>query len=101
MRGRLSLVVLVLSALAAPAAFAQTTSNIVGRVTDEQGMPLPGAAVEATGPALQGSATAVTDSQGRYRLAPGPPGTYVPAVAIPGFAPEAAKGVAGWAAKSN
>ena len=66
MRGRLSLAVLVLFALAAPPVFAQTTSNIVGHVTDEQGSPLPGTAVEATGPALQGTATAVTDSQGRY-----------------------------------
>jgi hypothetical protein len=94
MRGRLSLVVLVLNGLAASAAFAQTTSNIVGRVTDEQGVALPGAAVEATGPALQGTATAVTDSQGRYRLALVPPGTYVVTFSLQGFARERQSGVA-------
>jgi outer membrane receptor protein involved in Fe transport len=94
MRGRFSLAVLVLFALAAPAVLAQTTSNIVGRVADEQGNPLPGAAVEAAGPALQGTATAVTDGQGRYRLALLPPGTYVLTFTLQGFARETQKGVA-------
>jgi TonB dependent receptor/Carboxypeptidase regulatory-like domain/TonB-dependent Receptor Plug Domain len=94
MRGRLSLVVLVLSALAGPAVFAQTASNIVGRVTDEQGNPLPGAVVEATGPALQGTRDAVTDSQGRYRLSLLPPGAYVLKFSLQGFARETQNGVA-------
>ncbi|MGE5716358.1 MAG: TonB-dependent receptor, partial [Acidobacteriota bacterium] len=94
MRGRLSLVVFVFSTLLGPAVLAQTTSNIVGRLTDEQGNPLPGAAVEAAGPALQGTATAVTDSQGRYRLALVPPGTYVVTFTLQGFARETQKGVA-------
>src|SRR5512141_901666 len=94
MRGRFSLAALVLFALAAPAVFAQTTSNIVGHVTDQQGSPLPGVAVEATGPALQGTATAVTDSQGRYRLALVPPGAYVVAFTLQGFARERQNGVA-------
>ena len=94
MRGRFALVVLVLSALLGPAAFAQTTSNIVGRVTDEQGVALPGAIVEATGPALQGTAKAVTDSQGRYRLSLGPPGTYVLTFTLQGFSRETQNGVA-------
>ncbi len=94
MRGRLSLVVLVLSALSCPSIFAQTTGNIVGRVTDEQGVPLPGASVEATGPALQGTAAAVTDSQGRYRLSLIPPGTYVLTFTLQGFARETQNGVA-------
>jgi outer membrane receptor protein involved in Fe transport len=94
MRGRLSLVVLVLSALAGPAVLAQTTSNIVGRVADEQGNPLPGAAVDASGPALQGTRAAVTDSQGRYRLSLVPPGTYVLTYSLQGFAREKQNGVA-------
>jgi outer membrane receptor for ferrienterochelin and colicin len=88
MRGRLTLVVIVLSALASPAVFAQTTSNIVGRVADEAGAPLPGAMAEASSPALQGTATAVTDAQGRYRLTLLPPGTYSVTFAIQGFATE-------------
>ena len=94
MRGRLSLAVLVFFALGTPAVFAQTTSNIVGHVTDVPGNPLPGAAVEATGPALQGTATAVTDSQGRYRLALVPPGAYVVTFTLQGFARERQNGVA-------
>src|SRR6185312_7877566 len=45
---------------------AQTTGDIVGRVTDEAGGVLPGVAVEAKSPALQGSRTAVTDGTGTY-----------------------------------
>ena len=63
-------------------------------MTDEQGVPLPGAAVEAAGPALQGTAAAVTDGQGRYRLSLIPPGTYVLTFTLQGFARETQNGVA-------
>ena len=46
--------------LAVPCVLAQTTGEIVGRVADEQGGGLPGVTVEARGPALQGSRSAVT-----------------------------------------
>ena len=68
----LSAVLLVL----APRASSQTTSSLVGRVADESGTPLPGALVEASSPALQGTGTALTDAQGRYRLSLLPPGAY-------------------------
>ena len=41
-------------ALAAPLALAQTTGDIVGRVTDEQGGALPGVTVEAREPRVPG-----------------------------------------------
>jgi outer membrane receptor for ferrienterochelin and colicin len=75
-------------------AVAQTTSSIVGRVADEQGSPLPGAAVEASGPTLQGTRAAVTDFQGRYRLSLVPPGTYTVTFSLQGFARETQTGVA-------
>ena len=63
-RSLLLSLVLLLAFLAAPSvAGAQTTGGIVGRVTDEGGGVLPGVTVEATGPALQGSRTAVTDAR--------------------------------------
>jgi len=76
---------LILVALASPA-IAQTTGEIVGRVTDEQGGALPGVTVEARGPALQGSRSAVTDTTGAYRLPLLPPGTYTLTATLAGFA---------------
>ena len=72
----------------APRASSQTSSSIVGHAADEAGAPLPGAIVEATSPALQGTATAVTDAQGRYRLTLLPPGTYAVTFTLQGFAKE-------------
>jgi hypothetical protein len=62
--------------LAVPVAFAQTTGVIVGTVSDADGKPLPGVSVEATSPNLQGTRTAVTSNEGRYRFASLPPGVY-------------------------
>jgi hypothetical protein len=72
---------------------AQTTGGVVGRVTDEAGGVLPGVAVEAKSPALQGSRTAVTDSTGSYRLTLLPPGEYTVTFTGQGFATEAKQGV--------
>ncbi|MEA2604762.1 MAG: hypothetical protein QOF89_5754 [Acidobacteriota bacterium] len=84
-------VVLFLSFAATLAA--QTTGGIVGRVTDEAGGVLPGMAVEAQSPSLQGSRTAVTDSTGAYRLTLLPPGDYTVTFTGQGFATEAKQGV--------
>ncbi len=73
-------------ALAAPIAFAQTTGDIVGRVTDEQGGALPGVAVEATSASFQGTRTSITDTTGTYRLVLLPPGTYKVTASLQGFA---------------
>src|SRR3954469_15904047 len=70
-----------------PAAFAQTTGEIVGRVAHEQGGGLPGVAIVARGPALQGTRTAVTDTTGAYRLVLLPPGAYTVTATLQGFAP--------------
>src|SRR5262249_58732844 len=80
--GVLLLVFLALSAVAT----AQTTGDIVGRVTDEQGGVLPGVTVEARGPAFQGARTSVTDASGVYRLVLLPPGAYKVTANLQGFA---------------
>ena len=67
-------------------ALAQTTGDINGRVTDEQGGSLPGVTVEARGPAFQGVRTSVTDASGSFRLVLLPPGTYKVTAGLQGFA---------------
>ncbi len=90
----LSFVLGVLVLAAAPALFAQTTGSILGRATDESGGALPGVVVEASGPALQGSRTTVTDGKGAYRLNLLPPGQYTVSFTLEGFGPESQKGIA-------
>ncbi|MGH9369297.1 MAG: TonB-dependent receptor, partial [Thermoanaerobaculia bacterium] len=65
---------------------AQTTGDLVGRVTDEQGGALPGVAVEARSAALQGTRTVVTDASGGYRIVVLPPGAYTVSATLAGFA---------------
>jgi len=65
---------------------AQTTGSISGRVSDENGGPLPGVTVEAHGAALQGRQQATSDSAGAYKLPLLPPGVYDVTVTLSGFA---------------
>ena len=66
---------------------ALTTGKLNGTVTDEDGNPLPGVAIEATSPKLMGKATALTDADGNYRLLALPAGTYRVAFTLQGFKP--------------
>lgn len=84
---RSCLLLLVLICSAASALWAQTTGEIVGDVTVEGGKALPGVAVAAFSPALQGSRLATTDSAGRYRLTLLPPGQYNVTFTAQGFSP--------------
>jgi hypothetical protein len=78
--------------LISPAALrAQTTGTISGRVTDETGGTLPGATVEASSPALQGTRVATTDGSGTYRLTFLPPGSYAVTFTLQGFATDSHK----------
>ena len=74
----------VLALVAAPA-FSQTTGGIEGTVLDRARAPLPGASVEATSEALQGTRAAVTDASGRFRLTLLPPGSYRVKATLAGF----------------
>jgi hypothetical protein len=67
------------------AALAQST-GIAGVVRDSSGGVLPGVTVEAASPALiEGSRTALTDSQGRYNIVDLRPGFYTVTFTLPGF----------------
>ena len=59
---------------------------IAGVVRDTSQAALPGVTVEATSPALTGTVrTAVTDSNGAYRIEELRPGTYSVTYTLPGF----------------
>ncbi len=65
--------------------FAQTTGTVEGAVTDQSNAPLPGVTVVLTSPNLQGTRTAVTAADGRYRFAAIPPGAYTVTAELSGF----------------
>jgi hypothetical protein len=78
----------IIATFSAAALHAQTTGSASGRATDEHGGALPGVAIEAKGPALQGAQVASTDGSGNYRLPILPPGQYVISSSLSGFASE-------------
>ncbi len=67
------------------AVFAQTTGTVDGTVSDQSNAPLPGVTVELTSPNLQGTRTAVTSADGRYRFPAVPPGPYRVTAELAGF----------------
>ncbi len=86
-RRRLLLLLAVLGALAAtPALLAAQADVIRGRVTNTEGLPLPGVRVTAT--SIPGSVTreARTNNQGSYQIVfPGGPGDYMMGFALSGY----------------
>src|SRR5262245_9352751 len=83
---RFSLVFSVCLLLLAPVAMlAQTTGTVEGQVVDQSGAPLPGVSVELSSPNLQGTRTAVTSADGRYRFPSVPPGAYKVTAELTGF----------------
>src|SRR5664279_4083885 len=71
--------------MTANVAYSQTVGDIEGTVTDSNGSPLPGAAVEARSSSLQGVRTKVTDAAGRFRFPALPPGVYTIVASLSGF----------------
>ncbi|TRZ90062.1 TonB-dependent receptor [bacterium] len=84
---RLTLVTLLCIALVSMlgAQTARQTGVVRGVVTDTGGEPLPGMTITATSPAMQGSRSDVSNSEGSFRLTGLPPGTYVLTCELPGF----------------
>ncbi len=79
---------LALVLLMAAVASAQTTptGTVTGKVTDPEGLVLPGVTVTVTSPALQGARTAVTSANGDFILPFLPAGDYKVVFELTGFA---------------
>src|SRR3954471_8565733 len=72
--------------LCAPVWAQSANGSIAGMVKDGSGAVLPGVTIEAASPALiEKSRTAVTDSQGLYRIVDLRPGTYTVTFTLAGF----------------
>ena len=73
-----ALVAISLGATRAASAQSNTAGAVQGVVTDKaSGEPLAGVTVVATSTALQGTASAITEADGTYKITNLPPGTYV------------------------
>ncbi|MDI6849968.1 MAG: TonB-dependent receptor [Candidatus Saccharicenans sp.] len=80
-------ILLTILLVMAPLAFSQSreTGAIIGTVTDESGLPLPGVTVTISGPAIMGTRSTMTDARGTYRFPALPPGTYTIKAELQGF----------------
>ena len=86
--------VIVCALAAATGAVAQgTTGSVNGTVSDNSGAVLPGVTVTATGPALMGAQSAVSNEQGQYRFPRLPPGMYRVEYQLPGFTTVVREGI--------
>lgn len=84
MRTRLSAMIaaLWLSAMAVASA-QETTGTLTGKLSDGQGLALPGVTVTITGP--QGAKSFVTDAEGQFRAPFLVPGSYDVRAELEGF----------------
>ena len=82
------LAVLVSACAAAAAAQGVKTGVLRGAVVDAQALAVPGVTVTVTSPALQGSRSTVSVTDGTFAIGLLPPGEYDVTFAIQGFAPE-------------
>ena len=81
-------VVLACGAFVAASAAAQsTTGTILGKVTDADGLVLPGVTVTVTNTETGLTRTIVTDGEGSYNISALPPGLYQVEVSLSGFRP--------------
>ncbi len=84
MKPRMVMLAVVLVLIGATLGRAQeTTGTVTGRVTDAQGLAVPGATVTLAGP--QGAKAFTTDADGRYTAPLLVPGTYVVKAELQGF----------------
>lgn len=61
------------------------TGSIRGRVSDEEGNPLPGVTLTVVSPSLQGEQTFVSTMEGNFRFPVLPPGEYTVKTELSGF----------------
>ena len=65
--------------------FAQETGEIIGKVTDDEGVGLPGVSITATSPNLQGKRVVLSDNSGSVRFSLLPVGIYKLIFELEGF----------------
>ncbi|MBI1872736.1 MAG: TonB-dependent receptor [Acidobacteria bacterium] len=103
---RLGLLALALVLVSALPAIAQspTTGSVNGTISDNTNAVLPGVTVTASGPAIMGVQTAVSNEQGQYRFPALPPGSYKLTYELTGFSTVVREGIivgVGFAATVN
>ncbi len=76
---------LVLCGVALPARAQIEQGRLLGLVKDTQGLVLPGVAVTASSPALIGTRTVTTETDGKYLIASLPSGVYTLKFELQGF----------------
>ncbi len=78
---------MVLCLILSPLMMAQSrgTGAIVGTVTEDEKVPLPGVTVTLTSDKLMGKRSVVTDTNGNFRFPALPPGAYTLTAELPGF----------------
>jgi outer membrane receptor for ferrienterochelin and colicin len=76
---------LIFAITSSAAAQGNPTGTISGRVVDPGGLAVPGVVVTAASPALQGTRTATTSSNGDYIIPFLPPGDYAVTFQLQGF----------------
>jgi hypothetical protein len=64
----------------------QTTGEIIGKVSDESNLVLPGVSITLRGAGVAGTPSTVSSASGTYRFPLLPPGTYELEFVLPGFA---------------
>lgn len=68
-----------------PVGAQRQTGSLTGKITDKERLPLPGAFVYVSSPALLGIRTYITSDTGLFRFPELPPGMYKITVEMPGF----------------
>lgn len=81
----LALALCLALALGATSNAQELTGSIKGTIVDNDGNPLPGVLVKASSPALMGTQTVLTGSNGAFRFPSLPPGTYTVTAELQGF----------------
>lgn len=88
-----SAVLLLLAVMAGPAFAQSTTGTILGTVRDEQGGVVPGATVTVRNTDTNLLRTAISDTDGKYRMPNLPVGSYEVTVELEGFAKYVRSGI--------
>ena len=84
--GRICLLLVLVFSLAIGSSYAQRlTGKLMGTVTDDEGILLPGVTVEISSPALMGVRAQVTSDKGIYRFINLSPGVYKAVFKLEGF----------------